>query len=191
MFKRLQLVAACAAIALCTTPIFADGNVNFSLGTRSLNENDLQPVNEQPFLGVSADFKMENWPIDLAGGLYRSTKSESIGTVDLSATITELSFGVVKTWNLAQNMHPFAGGGLSMVKVEAKVSNATFGSANESDTSTAMYAEGGVYWRFGTTFNVGVHARYDNSSNVSIGGGNFDSDYIQFGVLAGFGWGTK
>lgn len=190
MLKRLFMAVTCAAIALCATPVLADGNVNFSLGQRSLNESDLEPVDEQPFVGVTADFKMEDWPIDLAGGLYRSTKEESVGSLDVRATITELSFGVMKTWNVSGNMHPFAGGGLALVNVEAEVGS-PFGSVDDDDNSTALYAEGGVYWRVGSMLNLGVHGRFNKASDVSVGGGEIDSDYFQVGVLAGFGWGAK
>src|SRR5262245_63320434 len=99
MFRKLLLVASCTVIALGATPVLAAiGNVNFSLDERSLDQSDYAPVDEQPFFGATADFKMNDWPVDLACGIYRSTKSDSISTFDVRATITELSFGVMKTW---------------------------------------------------------------------------------------------
>jgi len=188
MFKKLVLVAACVAVALCGAPAFAGGDVNFSLGNRTLNDNATAPVDEQPFIGGYMSFQVKDWPIDLAGGFYRSNKSDSVGSLDVDATITELSFGAMKTWNVMGNMHPFAGAGLSMVKVEAEVKD-NFASAKANDTVNAFYAEGGVYWTIANVMNLGVQGRMNRGSSADLAGAGFDADYFQVGVLAGFGWG--
>ncbi len=190
MSRKLNVLAACAALLLTATPALADGNVNFSLGERSLNSNDFEPVDEQTFIGAFADFTVSDWPIDLAAGIYRSTKSDSIGAADVTATITELSFGAMKTWQFAGNMHPFAGGGLSVVQVDAEI-DAGAASADDSSTAAAMYAEGGVYWRLGSAMNLGMHARFNRGASHDFAGTNIDSDYFQVGVLAGFAWPTR
>lgn len=190
MFKKLVLVAACVAVALCGAPAFAGGNVNFSLGNRSLNDNAAAPVDEQPFIGGYMDFQVKDWPIDLAGGFYRSSESDSVAGLDVKATITEVSFGAMKNWNVMGNMHPFAGGGLSMMKVEAEVSDQFF-TVKEDDTNQAFYAEGGVYWTIANVMNLGVHGRFSRGSAATLGGADFDADYFQVGVLAGFGWGKN
>ncbi len=190
MSRKMNLLAACVALLLAGTPALAGGNVNFSLGSRSMNESDLEPVDEQTFIGAYVDFAVSDWPIDLAGGIYRSTESDSAGPFDISVTITELSFGAMKTWQFAGNMHPFAGGGLSIVQAEAEVDTGTV-STDESDTAAAMYAEGGVYWRLGSAMNLGAHARFNRGASHGFDGAEVDSDYFQVGVLAGFAWNTK
>lgn len=188
MSRKLNLLAACLALALAGTPVLADGNVNFTLGSRTLDENDFEPVDTQTFIGAEVDFAISDWPINLAGGIYRSTKSDSIGSADVEATITEVSFGAMKTWDVMGNMHPFVGGGLSMVQVEAEA-DAGGVSTSDDDTGTAFYAEGGVYWRLGSAMNLGAHGRFNRGSSHDIGGGDIDSDYFQIGVLAGFAFG--
>lgn len=188
MLKRMLLLAACAAVALGGTPALAGGNVNFTLGNRTLNQDNYGPLDEQPFIGGYAEFPVMAWPVDLSAGVYRSTKDDTVSGFDVSATITEVSFGAMKTWNVMGNMYPFAGGGLSMVKVSAEVDTGS-GTASADDTSGAYYAEGGVYWRMGEVFNLGVHGRFNRGSKINLEGANFNSDYFQVGVLAGFGFG--
>ena len=127
---------------------------------------------------------MADWPVNLAGGFYASTNDDSIGSVDVSASVAEITFGVMKTWQMG-NIHPFVGGGLGMVRVSAEVDAGVF-SINEDDTSPAVYGEGGVYWRLGSMFNLGVQGRIVQGSGIDIQGEDFDSNYIQVGVLAGW-----
>lgn len=190
MMRKSLLLAACLVLALGGTPALAAGNVNFSLGNRSFNDNEFEPVDEQTFMGVFADFGMETWPVDLSAGLYRSTEQDSVSGFDVEATITELSFGAMKTWTFLGNMHPFAGAGLSLVKVEAEA-DTPLGHVSEDDTGTAVYAEGGVYWRMGSRFNLGTHARFNRGSTHGLDQSDVDSDYFQIGIIAGFGWPAK
>lgn len=190
MSKKRVLAAACVAVALCGIPAFAGGNVNFSLGNRSLNDSATAPVDEQTFIGGYMDFQIKDWPIALSGGLYRSAKSDSIQGVDVDATITEVSFGGVKNWSVLGNMHPFAGAGLSVVKVEAEVSD-SISSVKADDTNLAAYAEGGVFWTVAHKMNLGVEGRFTRGSSANLGGAGFDPDYFQVGVIAGFGWGKR
>ncbi len=190
MSKKHVLAAACVAVALCGIPAFAGGNVNFSLGNRSLDDGATAPVDEQTFVGGYMDFQIKDWPIALAGGLYRSAKSDSSQGIDVEATITEVSFGGMKNWNVLGNMHPFAGAGLSMVKVEAEVSDSFF-SEKADDTNLAAYAEGGVFWTLAGVMNLGVQGRFTRGSSADLGGAGFDPDYFQVGVIVGFGWGKR
>ena len=190
MFRKRVLMAACVAVALCGVPAFAGGNVNFSLGNRMLDDGSTAPLDEQTFIGGYMDFQVKDWPIDLSGGLYRSSKSDTNQGIEVEATITELSFGAIKNWSVLSNMHPFAGGGLSVTKVEAEVSDGFF-SEEADDTNLAVYAEGGVYWTLAKVMNLGVQGRFTRGSSADFGDASFDSDYFQLGVIAGFGWGNK
>jgi len=190
MFRKRVLAAACVAVALCGVPAFAGGNVNFSLGNRSLDDNATAPLDEQTFVGGYMDFQIKDWPVDLSGGLYRSSKSDSDQGIDVEATITEVSFGAIKNWSVLGNMHPFAGGGISVVKVEAEVSDGFF-TAKADDTNLSAYAEGGVYWTLANVMNLGVQGRFTRGSGADLDGASFDPDYFQVGVIAGFGWGKK
>ncbi len=190
MKRVLQLLSLCVAVALISTPALASGNINLALGQRALDDSDFGPVDEQFFFGASVDWDME-WPVNLAGGLYFSSEDDSIGTTDISASVTEITFGVMKNWESHGRMHPFVGGGLGIVQVSAEIDDPTAGSLSEDDTAPALYTEGGVYWRIGHAFNLGVHGRYMMAPGIEIAGSDFDTNYFQVGLLAGWSWGTK
>lgn len=190
MIKRgLQAFLLGLVVVMISTPALAEGNVNLSLGQRSLDENDFDPVDQQMFVGGTVDFNVD-WPVNLAGGLYFSQKSDSIGGTDVSASVAEVTFGVLKTWSVGTNTHPFFGGGLGIVRASAEIDDGFF-DAKEDDTSPALYTEGGVYWRLTNAFNLGVSGRFMTAPGIEFAGEDFDTTYFQLGLLAGWAWGQK
>jgi hypothetical protein len=172
-------------LGLLTAPAFAEGNANFVLGWRGLNEDFWSPVDDQLMDGATADFGKENWPVHLAIGVYSSAAEK--GEWSVVAATFEASFGVLKVWNVAGNTHPFVGGGLSFVFAAAEVESG-FGWSEDDDNSGAVYAQGGIFWRLGRRFNIGVDARLLTGSEIELFGEKGDADYFQFGLLLGFGW---
>ncbi|MGH9870356.1 MAG: hypothetical protein ACREAA_19645 [Candidatus Polarisedimenticolia bacterium] len=189
MKRALTALSLCCLAVLFTTPAMAEGNINFAIGQRSFDSNDYGPVDEQTFFGATADFK-KDWPVDLAAGLYFSSKSDEVAGIEVSASVIEATFGVMKTWEVNSIMHPFVGGGVGIVKAEAEIDDGFFG-VQADDTAPAFYAEGGIYWTLNRTFNLGVSGRYMNAMGIEFEGEEFDTKYLQIGVLAGFAWGQK
>ena len=189
MKRALNVLSLFLALALITTPALAgSGNINAALGQRALNESDYDPVDQQPFLGATVDWDVD-WPVDLAGGLYFSSKEDSISSTDVTASLVEATFGVMKTWEPAGRIRPFIGGGLGFVRVEAEVDGPL--SMDEDDTGAALYSEGGVYWKLTPAFNLGVHGRFMTAPGIELAGESFDTSYFQVGLLAGWAWSTK
>jgi len=178
------------AMAAATSPAFAEGNANFVLGGRWLGEDDWEPVEEQGVIGVTVDFGKDDWPVNLAAGLMLSAKEEEVGPFDVTGSIAELSFGVLKTWKKGSDgrVRPFAGGGLSFLTAEIDVDVPGGGSASEDDSSGAIYGQGGVYWRIGSRFNIGGDVRISFGSDLEAAGIEGDADYFQLGLLLGWGW---
>jgi hypothetical protein len=84
-------------------------------------------------------------------------------------------------------MHPFVVGGLAFVLATAEVQSG-FWWVDDDDSSGAVYAQGGIFWRLGRRFNIGVDARLLTGSEIELFGEKGDADYFQFGLLLGFGW---
>ena len=188
----LKVLALCLAVVLVTSLVLAAGNINFALGQRSLDNSDYDPVDQQTFFGASVDWDNMEWPVSLAGGLYFSQKSDSISSsVDVTASVTEATFGVIKSWHPHGTMTPYVGGGLGIVHVNAEVDAPGTTGFDASDTAAALYSEGGIYWRMGSAFNLGVHARYMMAPGTELEGEDFDTNYFQIGLLAGWAWGTR
>jgi hypothetical protein len=198
LLKKTTTLMAVLALLLVATPALAGGgNANFLLGQRSLDtgEDEAEDIEEQPVFGVSVDFNPSDWPISWAIGFYVSTEEEDFdfgggfsGTA--TASLAELSFGVLKGWEVGGgNTRPFVGGGLTavMVTLELDVDGSSAG-FDEDDTSPALYGEGGVYWRVGSAFNIGVGGRIVLGTDFEIDGDSFEADYIQGGLILGWGW---
>ena len=175
------------AMVAAATPALAEGNANFVLGGRWLDEDEWEPVEEQGVFGVTVDFGKESWPINLAAGFMVSGSEEDFGAVDIEGSITEFSFGVLKTWKEG-TIRPFVGGGLALVEAEIEVDGPGGASASDDDNSGAIYGQGGVYWRIGPRFNIGGDVRVLLGSDVEIGGVDREADYFQIGLLLGWGW---
>lgn len=172
-------------VAVCfVSPTLAGGNVNFVLGQRSL-DNDFDPVDDQTAIGGTVDWSVSDWPINLEAGGHYSSEDDRIHGIDVEASVLELSFGVNKTWEVGSsgNMFPFVGGGLSAVTTAVEV-----GSEDEDDTSFGLYAHGGIFWRLGEKFNIGVDGRLLRGAEADFDGGSIDVEYTQLSLILGWGW---
>jgi hypothetical protein len=181
--RRAKLLAG-VAIAACalgsSVAAASEGNVSLVVGNRTLHDDDFWgDYATQEVFALAVDGGGSDWPVHLEAGLMASVKRKHYST----DTVRELYFGVQKIWDVG-NMHPFAGGGLSAVK-------ATIGEGfSVDDQSTGFYVHGGIWWRLGHRFNLGIDGRALAGSNLEFRNGfaDTDADYFQIGVLAGFGW---
>ncbi len=195
MKPSLKVMAVCLVLAGAWTGALAGGNANFLLGWRMLDEDLWEPTEDQPVFGVTVDFAPDPWPVQLAIGLYGSTDEEELDlgvfgfstSGEFTASVTELSFGVLKSWEVAGNVHPYVGGGLSFVEAEAELESGS-SSVDDDDNSPALYGHGGVSWRLGSRFNIGVDGRFLVGSDIELFDSEGDADYFQIGLLLGWGW---
>lgn len=196
MRRSLALAAALfLTLALAMTPAAAGvGNVNFVGGTRSFGDDDLfEEIDSQSFGGVTVDFGPDSWPVTLAIGLYGSFGEEEniFGEIDLQTAVSELSFGVHKVWKVNAT-RPFVGGGLTSVSTWAEFEGPG-DDVDDTDTSVGLYVQGGVFWKIGSRFNIGIDGRLVTGTDVEMDfdgrlSAEGDADYFQVGLLLGWGW---
>ena len=141
---------------------------------------------------MTVDFGGKTWPINIALGYYESQDSGAranfpiLGDVDMEGNVSEWSVGIYKKWE-AGSARPFLGGGVSFVDAEAEVES-ILGSVDDSDSSNGVYLEGGIFWRLGEVFNLGLSGRIVEATDVTLFDIEGDADYYQVGALLGFGW---
>jgi len=75
---------------------------------------------------------------------------------------TELDFGVRKVWEKGA-LRPYFGGGLGLVTGAREVDTG-FGTVDDDDTALGIWIGGGIFWRLGSRFNIGLSARYSQAS---------------------------
>lgn len=180
------------ALVFLPTVARADGNVNGIYGQRTLGDDSWEPAEDQELYGVVTDFGGKNWPVHLSVGYFNSEDEGSLanfpilGSVDLDAELSEWTVGVNKTWK-SGIVRPYIGAGVSFIDADADVTSA-LGEVSDSDDTTGIYVEGGVYWRLGEVFNLGIHGRIVEGTDVTLFDTDGDADYYQIGALFGFGW---
>jgi hypothetical protein len=195
--KLARLSLPLCLVLLCgISAVAAGGNANFVLGGRSLDEDLWAPVEDQPVFGATVDFGKKGWPVQLAAGAMFSGADDHVRvdvlgvtrTAKFTVTVAEASFGVLKIWEPSSgNIRPYVGGGAAFVSASAEL-EVSGASVDDDDQSAGLYAQGGVFWRLGERFNIGVDARVLGGTDIEVFGASGDVDYFQVGLVLGWGW---
>ena len=164
------------------------GHVNFFLGSKVLDEKDWAPWDTHTEAGVEASWGGEDWPVLIATDLFGSTKSKDVLGVDTQATTGELGLGVRKIWNTgsAKRVHPYIGGGVSFISAKLEATSGG-NKVSDHDNGVGAWLGGGIFWRLGSRFNLGMSLR-GSSANVDLYGVSVDAGGGHFGLSLGWGW---
>jgi hypothetical protein len=189
---RICKAVVCGALLVLATmasppPARAEstGDVNFILGTKQLDKNDWQPVESQGEFGVEVTWGGSHWPIRIATDYLASTREDNLpGTgLRVQGTTWEWAFGVRKVWE-NKAVRPYVGGGLMMAAAQSEVK--TIG--KEDDFGFGAWVGGGVFWRLGTRFNIGVAGRI-SGAKVDLGSATgVQAGGSHLGLILGWGW---
>lgn len=187
-----RLVLGIAALAIAAPAMAGEVNLNvYPASGRWLDKDLWDPVDSQYAIGGTVDFGESGWPIHIALGLHGSAGVEEYdsGPVDnITAGVSELSFGIAKVWETKGRTRPFLSGGMSFVSAGYEIDPVSGGSVDDDDDSIGAWIEGGVYWRLSAHFNLGLHGRYMGGSDITLFGVQGDADYWQFGPMIGWSW---
>jgi len=196
MKRRAWTLAVMLALLCGTNALVAGGNANFVLGGRNLDNEDFwRPGEEQGVFGATVSFGERDWPISLAIGAHFGAAEETVHQFGFSGdwrtAVVDFSFGVRKVWNL-DKVHPYVGGGIAAVGAGAELEVAGV-KVDDHDNSRGGYLEGGIFWRLGRRFNIGVDARglFGTDIQFDFGGpvvADGDADYLQYSLVLGWGW---
>lgn len=182
--RRVVVLLVLLAI-LGARPAVAGGNANFLLGSRTLGDEEFWGRDQdQTAAGVIVDFGRQGWPIHIA---LSNMDSSSCGDCSQHSAVSEYAIGIVKVWEPKGTIRPFVGAGAAAVRA---IFSEEAGGADlvRHDTTSAFYFDGGVFWRTGRRFNIGLGTRLMSLARMEIGGTRFDANYLQVHALAGFGW---
>lgn len=202
--KRFALAVALIALAASVpAPAAAGGNANFNLGSRGLDEDFWGGAEEQGVFGVQVDFGPDKWPVSVALGLSGSAtendefacqfcetpelEGPGLGVRTLTSGVFEFSAGVLWRRRTERKTIPYVGGGLAFMAVGQEVSRGAF-KVDDDDSTVGVYVNGGVYWRLGKAFNIGIDARVVTGTSIELFGEKGDANYGQLGLILGWGW---
>jgi opacity protein-like surface antigen len=179
------LVSAVLTLAASSGALAGEwtGDTNFILGQKVLNKTDWEPVENQEGFGAEGTWGEGSWPIQIATDFFGSYKEDR--NAGITGKTSELGVGIRKIWGHG-HVHPYLGGGAAFVYggAELDFSGVT---VKDSDTSTGAWAGGGVFWRLGSHFNLGLAARYSRCK-VTLFDTDLEAGGYGGGLILGWGW---
>jgi len=190
------VVLAAAALTFSPARADADGNVNFFLGQKSLDSDDWDPVDDQLEFGAVMSFGQDDWPVHIAVDVLASVDEETVASgpgtsVTVTGSTFEIAAGVRKVWGKGRT-RPYLGAGVAVIGAGFEGDDG-FITVDANDAGFGFWAGGGIFWRLGKHFNLGLDARYSNAEvDLDFGSGFVAQDVsaggLHYGLLVGFGW---
>ena len=214
LIRLAGLWIALILVAMTASPVAARGetNLNFVLGKKYLEADDWPVGDNQGSISFLSTFGPRSWPvqvaIDILGSASASTStlfpesSAEIRGNELVHSTLELDVGVRKIWRSGR-ARPFVGGGVGVIwgqqEVEFEWSPVFDTEGNqitnypalvltENDEAPGVWIDGGVFWRLGKMFNIGVEARYSRAE-LSFRDRKVQAGGFNLGLILGWGWG--
>ncbi|MFT4540159.1 MAG: opacity protein-like surface antigen [Planctomycetota bacterium] len=165
--------------------------VALSFGGRTLDSDAIaSDVDSQGVFGISIDSYRRGEPFGYEVTLSRSSASEDVGASEISATLTEISFGFRGHFETGTSVIAYVGGGLA--GVFAKTETLSAGSfASDDAFSPGFYAHVGAFYPFpNQSIRIGVDYRQMMFTDVEFDAGDETiSGDVDYGQLMGFiGW---
>ncbi|MGB5160827.1 MAG: hypothetical protein WBQ27_06885 [Thermoanaerobaculia bacterium] len=209
---RWILVLSVMVLVAHPTVVHAETNLNFVLGEKLLDSDDWPVGDSQGMLAFLSTFGPSSWPVQVAidvvgsgsaqGSFFASRPEIEFHGEDIVQSTFELDVGVRKIWRL-DRARPFVGGGLAVIW--GRQDRAIFQPprfdpdghwiypelsviVSEEDEAPGVWVDGGIFWRMGNRFNLGLEARFSRAElgfatrDVQAGG-------FSLGLILGWGWG--
>lgn len=177
----LAATLVAAATSCAVTPRYPDDALRVAalVGGRQLDD-EVEPLDEQPFVGLELDWVTAdpNWRYEL--GLSYGTEDDTGGAGDAELSLWELYGGVrwlVGNWRL----RPYLGGGFSFAKAELDVPG-----ASPSDGSLGGYLHGGVTFDLTRHVFVGIDFHSRLGQDYDLDGVEVEGLHHQAAVVLGF-----
>jgi hypothetical protein len=170
-----------------------EGNVQFLIG-QSYFGDVWQPLDQPAAFGVEVDFAPKRSPVHVAlassvsGDSARVVNSYLGHTGHVAVGFAEFSAGFV--WLPVKHAiaRPYLGAGvLSLLAGVDAGANAWNG--GDADQTFGFYANAGLFFKVGSSFNIGFDGRIVRGTNVTLVGTKLDADYERASLLLGFSWG--
>lgn len=188
----LNITNTALTLLLFLTASFAhaagwSGNVAGYLGNKSLDNNDWSEFKSQGAVGVIFDFKLQDWPVNIAIDTIISGDTNKSGAQEDTGYSIERHFGIRKIFRQeGYSFKPYFGGGLAFILagIERKNSGSTV--VNE-DKAVGTWVGVGSYFEFKSGFQLGLDLRY-STAEATISNIKRDVGGLHSGITAGYHW---
>jgi hypothetical protein len=170
-----------------------EGNVQFLLGQSYLGDG-WKPLDRPAVFGVEVDFAPKSSPVHVALATSISGDGGSVvnpyfgKTGNIAVGFIEFSAGFVWLPVKKAIVRPYLGAGvLTLFAGVDSGSNAWNG--GDADHSFGFYGNAGLYFKVGSSFNIGFDGRIVRGTSVTLAGTELDANYERASMLFGFSWG--
>jgi len=182
MVRRLLPRIIAALVLLLPTSALAGGEINLFYGQKSLDEDDWGPMDTHQAIGLELTFGHE-WPVAVAIDFFKTEDDTTFEGLKITGETQEIDGGVRYLFRKQKKVQPYLGGGLAFI--DAEFSSMGVGI---SDSAVGLWIAGGVNFRIGKYFNLGLDLR-SSSAEVEMVGIKGEAGGVYAGVLVGFRWG--
>lgn len=191
-----SVVVIVLLFATTQTPA-AKNTFNFFIGHRTIEDVEAIDLDSQLDFGIEMSFADDDWPVAIAVDILGSTASTGDPCTsnnswfcfnrDATSTNVELDVGIRKTWEFAASpIHPYVGGGLAIGRGELEFEDAGT-TVSDDDRGTGYWIGGGVYWRLGHRFNLGLNLRH-SKIDTEVFGEDLNIGGTHVGLVLGWGY---
>jgi len=167
-----------ALVLLLPTSVLAGVEINLFYGQKELDKNDWEPVETQQAIGFELTFEDEG-PVAVAIDFFRTEDDARINGYKFEGKTEEIDVGVRYLFRKQEKVQPYVGGGLAHIDAEISARG-----ASPSDSAVGFWLAGGVMYRIGKYFNLGVDLRYSRAE-VEIVGVEGEAGGVYLGALVG------
>ncbi|MBA1145642.1 outer membrane beta-barrel protein [Ectothiorhodospiraceae bacterium WFHF3C12] len=164
------------------------GNVHALFGYKQLNDGDFDDLQDQAVWGAMFDFRVGDWPVNIALDALVSASAEDENDVETGVATLELSLGVRKYFDFSSvAIHPFVGGGVSRIGAGIDIEDENGPDEDDSDGAFGGYLTAGAVYTIREHVNLGAIYRYSHAEVELL-----DEDYNVGGhnlmLMAGYRW---
>jgi hypothetical protein len=170
-----------------------EGNLQFLIGQSYLGDV-WQPLDRPAAFGIEVDFAPKKSPVHVAIATSISGDSASVAnpyygeTGGVAVGFAEFSAGFIWLPVRRAIARPYLGAGV-LTLIASVDGGANAWNGGDADQSFGFYANAGLFFKVGDSFNIGFDGRIVRGTSVTIAGINVDGDYERASLLIGFSWG--
>jgi opacity protein-like surface antigen len=163
-----------------------DWNFNGVFGRRYVGDKDWEPFHIYDDIGVEGSWGKADEPLMFATDFFASQDSIREGNATLHSNNLQLQVGLRKIWTFGKRWNPYGGAGLTLTDANAErlVSREV---ERDSDDSYGLWLGGGLFYRVGENFNVGIAVRACLMNNYRLFGNDVGGNSTHVGFVIGWG----
>jgi opacity protein-like surface antigen len=163
-----------------------DWNYNGIIGRRDVGDKEWSPFHGYNEIGVEGSWGKADEPLMFATDFFASQDTARDGPATLISKSYQLQLGLRKIWTFSKRWNPYGGAGFALA--DTKAQQRAHGEIESGrDDSYGVWVGGGIFYRIGRNFNVGLAARASLMKSYRIFGATRGGNSTHIGIIIGWG----